>query len=77
MGFSCDSSFDNPSLREPHLSINRSYICLIPDSAWLHVDPAATVGAQGPDAAKASPAPGQGGMVIAMNASGEPASARN
>ena len=32
MGFSCDSSFDNPSLREPHLSIKPSHICLIPDS---------------------------------------------
>jgi hypothetical protein len=26
--FSCDSSFDNPSLGEPHPSINPSHICL-------------------------------------------------
>jgi hypothetical protein len=31
MGFSCDSSFDNPSLSKPHLSIKPSHICLIPD----------------------------------------------
>ncbi len=40
-------------------------------------DPATTVGGQGPCAGTASSMPGQGGMVIATNASGGPTSARN
>jgi hypothetical protein len=41
-----------------------------------YAEPAATVGAQGPSTGTASCMPGQGGIVIATNASVEPASAR-
>src|SRR6185503_12995941 len=37
MGFSCDSSFGNPSLREPHPSIKPSHICLSPDITFVGV----------------------------------------
>ena len=43
----------------------------------LQAEPAATVGAQGPGAGRASSIPGQGGMVIATKLNGAPASARN
>ena len=42
-----------------------------------YAEPAATVGVHGPSTAVASSMPGQGGMVIATNARGEPPSARN
>ena len=42
----------------------------------LQADPAATVGVHGPSTGTASCMPGQGGMVIATNASAESTSAR-
>jgi hypothetical protein len=43
----------------------------------FQAEPPATVGAQGPATGCASSMPGQGGMVIATNASGASVSARN